>query len=360
MRHLLIAPAATALLFSPVCGGQDGVQLVLGLECPQGGFEAGGAVDCDEFAAAIRDEFTEGTVALVQLSMVASSREADLTVSIETVEGLFILILEDSTIEHEYRREVPSAGSGGFDPDAAAFILRGLLSSFLYEDLEEIPTGSDLVEIAVPPEKHELLKQIVEPSKSEMPEAPEKAVEHVRTIPPMGVEAGYTLLVDISNRLALHGMAAAVGIIAIEWLEVHAGIVLTAPRTFAREAQDASDSYRFAISHVLGNLGVRFRALRLGFFTLEAGLGLRLGAARLEVRDETGNGPWSFEELESSIFAGMGIHLGFLRLLGLRIAVAGEGLLNATGVRQGPADRDILYDPGRFRLAVLAQLTAGF
>lgn len=333
------------------------MQLVLGLECPQGGFEAEGAVDCDEFAAAIRDEFTEGTVALVQLSMVASSREADLTVSIETVEGLFILILEDSTIEHEYRREVPSAGGGGFDPDAAAFILRGLLSSFLYEDLDEIPAGSDLVEIAVPPEKHELLKQIVEPEKHE---TPGKAVETVRIIPPMGVEAGYTLLVDISNRIALHGMVAAVGIIAIEWLEVHAGIVLTAPRTFTRKLRDASGSYQFAISHVLGNLGVRFRALRLGFFTLEAGLGLHLGAARMEVREATGSGPWSFEELESSIFAGVGIHLGFLRLLGLRIAVAGEGLLNATGVRQDPTDRDILYDPGRFRLAVHAELTAGF
>ncbi len=356
MRPSALAVAVITLLVSHPCRGQDGVELVLGLQCAQGGFEADGAVDCDELAAAIRDEFTEGTVALVQLSAEASGREADLTVSVEITEGTFILILEDALIEHEYRREIPSAEGVGFDPDAAAFILRGLLSSFLYEDLEDIPAGSDLVEIAVPPGKHEVLKLIIEAVPAVEP-AP--VVEPERSIPPMGVEAGYMLLVDPSNRLALHGLIAAFGIRAAPWLDVHAGIVLTAPKAFSQEAPDASGSYDLTISHVKGSLGARFRPLRLKIFTLEAGFGLHVGAVRLEVEESSGSALWSFNEIESAVNASVGFHLGILRMLGLRITVGVEGVLNATGVKPGPGSTGVLYDPGRFRLAITAGLTAG-
>jgi hypothetical protein len=139
---------------------------------------------------------------------------------------------------------------------------------------------------------------------------------------------------------------------------VHAGIVLTAPKAFSSEAGNLPGRYGLTLSHVKGRLGARFRPVRAGIFTLEAGIGVQLGVARLDVEEATG-GLWSFDAFEGTVGASVGIHLGFLRWMGLRIGVGADGLLNATGVKAGPGGADLVYDPGRFRIMITAELTAG-
>lgn len=201
----------------------------------------------------------------------------------------------------------------GIDCKQVAFRLRSLMGASLYAELDDILVDEDLMALAVPPEKVEVIEEVMQIK--------------ARRRSWVGLCLDYLLLSYPTEDFWAHGLAFEVHVMPARRLEVLLDGALTFPR-HVREVVEEGVELGFGNEQYLVGLGARYAVLSVGRVALLPEAGFRLG---ISVNRVTWQGDEKFVDINPALWAGFRARVRVVRRVGLELGMRFANLFRYEG-----------------------------
>jgi hypothetical protein len=224
---------------------------------------------------------------------------------------LLVIHVFDPGTEQTFSKQI--AVREGIDCKQVAFRLRSLMGASLYAELDDILVDEDLMALAVPPEKVEVIEEVMQIK--------------ARRRSWVGLCLDYLLLSYPTEDFWAHGLAFEVHVIPVSRLEVLLDGALTFPR-HVREVVEEGVELGFGNEQYLVGLGARYAVLDVGRVAVLPEAGFRLG---ISVNRVTWQGDEKFVDINPALWAGLRARVRVVRRVGLELGMRFANLFRYEG-----------------------------